>query len=83
MKKFHNNRIIDAWMKGSLVFVALHLIILGIMAVQQWSFAPLNVFFILDLYLYFPQILDSALSTALSTLIMVSVFGFFYYRGVR
>lgn len=83
MKQFHENRIIDTWMKGSLVFVSVHLIILAVMAFQQRSLVPFNVFFILDLHLYFPQLLDSALSTVFSALIVISVFGFFYYRGVR
>lgn len=83
MKQFHKNRFIDVWMKGSLVFVAIHLVILAYMAIQQRSLTPLNVFFVLDLHLYFPQLIDSVFGTAFSTLIVVSIFGFFYYRGVR
>lgn len=70
-------------MKGSLVFVAIHIVILAFMAIQQWSLIPFNVFFILDLHLLFPHLLDSPFNTAFSTLIVVGVFGFFYYRGVR
>lgn len=83
MKQLHDNRIIDTWMKGSLVFVATHLVILAFMAIQQQSLTPFNVFFILDLHVFFPQLLESALSTMFSALIVVGVFGFFYYRRVR
>ena len=79
LKQLHTNKYIDTWIKGTLVFVVSHLLILVLMAIEQKSFIPLNVFFILDLHLYFPALIESSLGSVLSFVLVASVFGIFYF----
>jgi hypothetical protein len=74
------NKYIRVWVKGTLVFVISHLLILVYLSLKDQSLLPLNLFYILDLHLLFPRIIEGTMSTVLSFAIVFSVFGFFYWR---
>lgn len=76
-----NKRLVNAIKNSILVFASLHIVILLLLTIITQNPEYINLFSILDLQEFFAGIEKGVLSTALSGLIIVTIFLWFYSRG--
>ena len=76
-----NKRLKSALIKSILVFATLHIVILIYLAVTTGNLTYINVFSILDLQVFFPGIEQGVASSAISALIVATIFMWFYSKG--
>lgn len=74
------NRLWDAFLKLVLFSAGLHVVLLVVYSILHLNFLPLNYFNILDIDLFFPGIINGALSNILSVICIVAIYLLIYFN---
>jgi uncharacterized RDD family membrane protein YckC len=72
------NRFLDALLKFIIISAVFHIILLIIFSIVTSDIIPLNYFNILELDLFFPNIIKGTLSQALSVVVMIVIYVLIY-----
>jgi hypothetical protein len=80
MNQISKNRYLDAALKTLLVLAVIHFILLITYSVTTVSFSELNLFNIIELYLFLPNISKGLVSGIASAIIVVGMYLFFYFK---
>jgi hypothetical protein len=78
MKQLHENRYIDAFIKTILLFAGIHIVLLAVHAVVHQRYESLNLFHILQLNLFFPEIVYGGSWFVLGIVVLVAVYSIMY-----
>ena len=76
----NKQQIIEATKNTMLLSATIHIILLLVRVVQTADFTLLNVFNILDIDLFFPQITFGITNFVLSQVVIITIFLFFFHR---
>jgi hypothetical protein len=79
MKQIQKNKYIDALKKLILFSAISHIILLILYSIINLTIIPLNYFNILDLDLFFPNIINGHLSQILSLIIIAIIYWTIYF----
>jgi len=79
MKQIQKNKYIDALKKLILFSAISHIILLILYSIINLTIIPLNYFNILDLDLFFPNIINGHLSQILSLIIIAIIYWIIYF----
>lgn len=81
--KMNKTRLINALEKLILVSAVFHLILLSIYSIINLDFMVLNYFNLIDLDLFFPEILNGFMSNFYSILTIFIIFLIIYFKFTR
>lgn len=78
MKPFVPYRPLDALIKTVLIFATIHLVALAIYAVMTFDYTPLNLFYVLQLHIFFPEIVQGSSWFVVGVVVLAIVYSVVY-----
>lgn len=78
MKPFVSNRFGDALIKTVLMFASIHIVALSIHAIWYLRLSSLNLFYILQLHLFFPEIVQGVGWFSVGVVVLILLYSIVY-----